>query len=669
MVWNGFQVATESEGDEDIDNNLMVEVDSDESVFEDTEDDDDDDSDSDAVPEPVPPADADDEVQQNLDLYCDPPDPSDPSDKGKGRIDPGTGAPGAYNPAYGPGPNDPGYVPSYHPPPLQPPGADYGAAAPYPPPNPDYGAQAPYQQPHDPGYVPSYHPPPLQPPGADYGAAAPYPPPNPDYGAQAPYQQPPDPGYIPSYHPPPLQPPGAGYGIPGPSNPGAGAAGPSDPNPARSKAYVYGYRRGYAQGKARRGRSKKKPEIDAFVNPKDVKEFMRGMKHGYDDGYDRRDRQYRRRDLNRRQVCRKPPALLPSSSTTQLSFAIPLPFPRTSTSFTPTTTTNTTQTTTSESLLVGFRPPGQEDSASATQPISSVSPSVQPENTWIPFTPASTTEEIAPVTPQPAPRPSTLSQGWIPPPPPSTPKETAPVASQPAAEPSTSSQIWVPLLPLNPKPEAPSSDVPSKPRETSVGRKYDDIKSLLSANISIIVQIALASYIHPTTGRDLWKRMIDYDSKKVTVLVANVMNGPDTVLHEDWRSVIVRAAKSGKKVLGYVRTGYLGLSPADPGPFEPFTTRLGSTAIPDWFSQVGRDVDKWYSLYGRDNIAGIFFDETHNECGKNGDNSYAELYRFLSENTKRKYGRAMTVLNPGTRVPKCYEDRRVFVIFCQRNSD
>lgn len=60
------------------------------------------------------------------------------------------------------------------------------------------------------------------------------------------------------------------------------------------------------------------------------------------------------------------------------------------------------------------------------------------------------------------------------------------------------------------------------------------------------------------------------------------------------------------------------------------------------------------SVYG-DSIEGIFFDESHNECGPN--NEYAELYRFISENTKRKHPGAMTVINPGTSVPQCYENR------------
>lgn len=45
------------------------------------------------------------------------------------------------------------------------------------------------------------------------------------------------------------------------------------------------------------------------------------------------------------------------------------------------------------------------------------------------------------------------------------------------------------------------------------------------------------------------------------------------------------------------------------------------------------------------NIGGIFFDEGWNECGPN--NLYAEVYRLINENTKRRHPGAYTVLNPG----------------------
>ena len=88
--------------------------------------------------------------------------------------------------------------------------------------------------------------------------------------------------------------------------------------------------------------------------------------------------------------------------------------------------------------------------------------------------------------------------------------------------------------------------------------------------------------------------MIGYSNDKVSVLVANVLNGPDTVENEKWMGVLKDAAAKKKRVIGYVRTGYLGLAPSDPGPFEPFETRLGSREVSDWIAQIEGDVDLWY---------------------------------------------------------------------------
>lgn len=82
---------------------------------------------------------------------------------------------------------------------------------------------------------------------------------------------------------------------------------------------------------------------------------------------------------------------------------------------------------------------------------------------------------------------------------------------------------------------------------------------------------------------------------KISVLVMNVLNGPDTAYSKDWAAVITKAKAAKKKILGYVRTGYLGLSPSDPGPFEAFETRDGSHKISDWIAQVERDTELWYT--------------------------------------------------------------------------
>lgn len=156
---------------------------------------------------------------------------------------------------------------------------------------------------------------------------------------------------------------------------------------------------------------------------------------------------------------------------------------------------------------------------------------------------------------------------------------------------------------------------------------------------------AIASYIHPGADPAAWDRLIGARSDKVGVLVANVLNGPDSKRNSTWAGVIDRGRASGKKVLGYVPTGYLGLTGT--------TTRLGSDDMDDWIAQIEQDVDTWYRLYG-DSIGGIFFDEGYNVCGV--DNDYANYYEELNRYAKTRHPGAMTVLNPGTVVPQCYED-------------
>jgi hypothetical protein len=160
-------------------------------------------------------------------------------------------------------------------------------------------------------------------------------------------------------------------------------------------------------------------------------------------------------------------------------------------------------------------------------------------------------------------------------------------------------------------------------------------------------QIAIASYTNPLGDPAAWQRLISYDSSKLSVLVANVLNGPDYVVDSSWNSVIQQAAGSGKTVLGYVRTGYLGVSQ------HKFKTRLGSGDLADWASQIEQDVDKWFELYPG-GIGGIFFDEGWPECGPT--NIYSDLYAHINAYTKRKHPGAFTVLNPGSKIAQCYED-------------
>lgn len=125
------------------------------------------------------------------------------------------------------------------------------------------------------------------------------------------------------------------------------------------------------------------------------------------------------------------------------------------------------------------------------------------------------------------------------------------------------------------------------------------------------------------------------------------MNGPDYVVDEGWRNVIQKAANSGKTVISYVWTGYLGVST------QQFKTRLGSGDLADWASQIEQDVNKWFELYPS-GIGGIFFDEGWPECGLN--NIYSNLYNHINAYTKRKHPGAYTLLNPGSPMAQCYDD-------------
>jgi hypothetical protein len=160
-------------------------------------------------------------------------------------------------------------------------------------------------------------------------------------------------------------------------------------------------------------------------------------------------------------------------------------------------------------------------------------------------------------------------------------------------------------------------------------------------------QVAVPSYIPPNGDADAWNRLIASPSGKAGVIVANVANGPDFVTKGMWTDVMSRAHNSGKRVLGYVDTGYMGLTGQ--------TTRLGSSRSADWIvqiEQIEQDINRWYALYPG-LVDGIFFDQGHNLCG-DGD-SIVRLYQFINQFEKRYHPGATTVLNPGAVVPQCYE--------------
>lgn len=166
--------------------------------------------------------------------------------------------------------------------------------------------------------------------------------------------------------------------------------------------------------------------------------------------------------------------------------------------------------------------------------------------------------------------------------------------------------------------------------------------------ITIAQQLAVPSYIHPGVDPDAWTRLMNSAPGTVGIGVANVINGPDYLPFANWASVIQGAHAAGIRMIGYVDTGYLGTTGQ--------RTRLGSTAVADWISQIERDINAWYAFYGPE-LGGIFFDQVQNACGPTPESfEWADLYRELSDYVKRSHPDALTVANPGIVVPECYEN-------------
>jgi len=84
---------------------------------------------------------------------------------------------------------------------------------------------------------------------------------------------------------------------------------------------------------------------------------------------------------------------------------------------------------------------------------------------------------------------------------------------------------------------------------------------------------------------------------------------------------------------------------------------IGSRLYPDMIGGIFFDEGFVKYLFLKDGYSKIRTDYRHrwNECGPN--NLYADVYRLISDNTKRKHPGAFTVLNPGDHMPRCFEER------------
>jgi hypothetical protein len=152
---------------------------------------------------------------------------------------------------------------------------------------------------------------------------------------------------------------------------------------------------------------------------------------------------------------------------------------------------------------------------------------------------------------------------------------------------------------------------------------------------------AVPAYFHPEHDAAEWARLA---ASGPALVVANVADGPGLVREKSWAIVLHDMRAAGSQVVGYVDTGYLGLT--------GLGTWLGSTLIDDWLGQILHDVNTWYRLYG-DALTGIFFDQV----AESGDGaSIAPVFRRLRDHVHQLDSTAVTVLNAGAALPESFAD-------------
>lgn len=160
-------------------------------------------------------------------------------------------------------------------------------------------------------------------------------------------------------------------------------------------------------------------------------------------------------------------------------------------------------------------------------------------------------------------------------------------------------------------------------------------------------QLAVPSYFDPAFDPQAWSSLARSTPGRVGVVVANVMVSENLLPQPAWVAALGEVRANGIEVVGYVDTGYLGLTGV--------RTRAGSTDLTAWIRQIGADVDSWYAAYGSQ-LSGIFFDRGQSACGPaQGSNEWADRYRGLRDTVMRVHPGALTILNPGTAVPRCFD--------------
>lgn len=169
-------------------------------------------------------------------------------------------------------------------------------------------------------------------------------------------------------------------------------------------------------------------------------------------------------------------------------------------------------------------------------------------------------------------------------------------------------------------------------------------------------RIGVPAYWSPATpdGRAMFERLAQGSPATGIVVVNGSRSAPELPYDPHWGDVIAMLRRARTRPIGYVDTGYFGLTFGGPGQ----VTRAdgpgrGRSDVDAWTAQITHDVDDWYRVYGVAGLQGIFLDRTTALCGPR--DRYVDLYRKVAARIRGRHPGAYLVMNPGRPTERCYQ--------------
>ena len=135
--------------------------------------------------------------------------------------------------------------------------------------------------------------------------------------------------------------------------------------------------------------------------------------------------------------------------------------------------------------------------------------------------------------------------------------------------------------------------------------------------------VILAAYSYPFVDSDYWESVISEGGEKIPYVVINPNNGPGNKVDLNYVRQLEENVKAGIKNIAYIRTNYQKRS----------------------LKSVLADVDKYYRLYGKNNLSGFFFDEVGVE-EKNQPAYMKTIYEYVKNKSKDN----LVIANPGRQI-------------------